>query len=139
MPEPERPSVNRAMAEAIPAISRLSVVEVSSAIERRFREQSLSASARSAMSRQLQADIPGFLVVELDPQLAEAASALLQRHSLRAADAIQLASALRIRDDVGPMSAVHFFAFDRALDQAATDEGFSLPPMVEPLPPSRRP
>ncbi|MBI2766821.1 MAG: hypothetical protein HYX53_13050 [Chloroflexi bacterium] len=54
------------------------------------------------------------------------ATELLQRHPLRAADALQLAAALAARANGAPLS--NFLALDRRLAEAAKAEGFALSP-----------
>jgi predicted nucleic acid-binding protein len=60
----------------------------------------------------LQSDLDAMLVVELTPEVVVRAQALLQRHSLRSGDAVQLASCLRIREQLHDMALV---AFDERL------------------------
>src|SRR5688500_16622682 len=84
--------VRRLLSSDVPATSRLSAVEIVSALVRRSREGALSEAERDRAMAALEADIAAILVVELTPEIATRAQALLQRHPLRAGDAIQLAS-----------------------------------------------
>ena len=69
----------------------------------------------------LEKDFAAILVVELTPQIAEQARALLLRHELRAGDAIQLASGLFLQEQLSER--VPFIAFDSRLGEAARLEG----------------
>jgi predicted nucleic acid-binding protein len=66
------------------------------------------------------------LVVEVTPALVATSVALLQRHALRAADAIQLAACCELRERL--KQAVRFVAFDRRLLAAARGEGLKTAP-----------
>ena len=113
--------VRRQLVSDVPATSRLSEVEVASALVRRSREGAFSIADRDRAIAALEADSASILVVELTPEITARARVLLQRHSLRAGDAIQLASCLYLRDQVG--KEVPFIAFDARLQQAARREG----------------
>ena len=80
------------------AIARITSVEVLSAIARRQRESSLPADdvtqARLAFRYDLDMQ---YQVGELDRELADLAGTLVSQHPLRAYDAVQLASALRLQ------------------------------------------
>ena len=69
---------------------------------------------------------PRFAAVGLTSEILESASRSLARHPLRAADAVQLASALAARD-ADPDQA-EFACFDEALAAAARAEGFRIVP-----------
>ena len=62
-------------------------------------------------------------VVEIAPPVTARARALLERYPLRAGDALQLASCLRLRDTTG--GAVAFAAFDDRLSRVARAEGLT--------------
>jgi uncharacterized protein len=119
--EAQSAEVRRILAECIPATSRLTEVEIVSAIARRCREGDISIAIRDAILAQLRDDMPAFYVVEVVPEVVSSASALLMRHPLRANDAIQLASCLVVQTRLaGP---VRFVAFDQRLVAAAQAEG----------------
>jgi len=78
-------------------IARIAWVEVLSALWRRQREGSLSPASVTKAIRAFRYDLDTQCqVIELDRALAEAAGQLIGKHPLRAYDAVQLASALRI-------------------------------------------
>lgn len=123
--EAQTPDVRRWMAEHRIVISRLTVVEVASAIQRRGHQGELAPAARDAAIRALLGDLPEWDVVELTDTVATRAMGLVARHRLRASDAIQLASALvahdRSMEDFG-----RFVAFDARLVAAAREERLPL-------------
>lgn len=105
------------------AISRLSLIEVPSALCRRAREGDLSAGDLMLALGDLARDAEQLLVVELDAPLTAAATALLQRHALRAGDAAQLGAAVMLRQLTG--MSVRFHGADQRLAAAAVAEGLS--------------
>ena len=106
-------------------VSRLSEVEVGSSINRRMREGALSAEQRDRVLAALIDDLATWQVVELTPEITSTALRLLRTHPLRAADAVQLASALFVDANLpGPLT--EFVAFDRRLIDAALREGLTV-------------
>lgn len=71
-----------------------------------------------------QADLAAYILVELTPELAADAQALLLRHALRSGDAVQLASSLYLQREIGER--ILFAAFDDRLNSAARAEGLTL-------------
>lgn len=102
------------------ATSRLSAVEVASAIVRRSRENKFSADDRVRALRALERDLDEMLIVELTPDVAHLAKSLLERHSLRSSDAIHLASCLTLSADLE--ADIPFVVFDTRLRAAAAAE-----------------
>jgi uncharacterized protein len=79
-------------------ISRITWVEVLSALARRQREGSLSATDVDLIIQQFSYDLNNqYQVVELDRTVTENAGQLVNQYPLRAYDAVQLASVLRIQ------------------------------------------
>jgi len=115
--------VRRLIAEGA-ATSRLSEVEIASALKRRARERALSPAERDRALVALRRDFPAFLAVELTPQITESAQELLSKYSLRSGDAIQLASCLFLQKQL--RARVPFVGFDERLVEAARNEGLSL-------------
>ncbi len=115
--------VRRWLASGTPATSRLTEVEVASALMRRWREGSFSTAARDRALAALAGDLDALTIVEVTPPVTARARSLLERHPLRAGDALQLASCLLLRDSArGPVA---FAAFDDHLSQAARAEGLT--------------
>lgn len=107
-------------------IVRIAWVEVLSALARRQREGNLPPEyvirAIQAFRYDLQAQ---YLVIEVDPSLVDLAGDLVDRHPLRAYDAIQLAAALRLHTAMGPTAPPTFLSADARLIQVARAEGMN--------------
>ncbi len=116
--------VRRLISRDVPAASRLSEVEVASALNRRAREGAFSVAERDRALAALQNDFPSILVVELTAEITARARALLQRHATRARDAIQLASCLNLQQQLGER--ITMIAFDERLIDAARLEGLKI-------------
>jgi hypothetical protein len=106
------------------ATSRLSAIEVASALARREREGAFTAAERDRGLKRLNADLAAWILVELTAELTTAAQGLLIRHSLRSGDAVQLASCLHLQRETGEQ--IPFGAFDDRLTTAARAEGLTL-------------
>jgi predicted nucleic acid-binding protein len=122
--ETESTTVRRLLRNGAAATSRLSEVEVASALARRCREGTLTLSERNRALAALQRDLASLYLVELMPEIAQASVALLARHPLRTGDAIQLASCRYLRLHVG--DEVELLAYDARLNEAARAEGVPL-------------
>lgn len=116
--------VRRLLGSGVAASSRLSEVEIASGIARRAREGSITARQRDRMLTALQRDVPALAIVEIVSDVTAQARALLLRHPLRAADAIQLASCLYLQRELA--ESVPFVAFDHRLLDAARAEGLNV-------------
>jgi len=107
-------------------IARITWVEVLSALARRKREGSLTSDDVAQAIRAFRYDMNmQYQVSELDPPLAEAAGELVTQHPLRAYDAVQLASALRVQSDLvrTEAPALTFLTADDRLVAVAHAEG----------------
>lgn len=111
-------------------VSRWSEVEIVSALARRCREGAFPLAERDRAVDTLRSDLLALHVVEVSPAVTRIAAELLRRHPLRAGDAVQLASAVHLRDLL--RAPVAFLAFDDRLTHAAAGEG--LAPPDDPLP-----
>jgi hypothetical protein len=116
--------VRRLLSSDLAATSRYSAVEIASALARRTREGAISPDDRERTMAALQTDLSAMLIVELTAEVVIRAQALLQRHSLLAGDAVQLASCLRLREELE--DDVSLVAFDERLVAAARKEGVAL-------------
>lgn len=101
-------------------------VECASAIARRERDGSLSAADAARIVDRLEALAAAWAEVVPTPQVRAMAQRLLRLHTLRAADALQLAAAV-IASEHEPRS-LDFVCLDDRLAAAAAREGFRLPP-----------
>jgi uncharacterized protein len=115
--------VGRWVRSGIPATSRITEVEVASALARRWREGAFDLAERDRALAALAHDLEVITVVEVVAAVTSRARALLVRHTLRAADALQLASCLVLRDGAGTVA---FAAFDDRLIAAAQAEGLQV-------------
>ena len=113
------------LAAGTAATSRLTEVEVASALMRRWREGSFGTAERDRALAALVTDLEALTVVEVAPPVTARARRLLEQHPLRAGDAVQLASCLLLRDATG--GPVTFAAFDSRLNEAAKAEGLTEP------------
>ena len=106
------------------AASRLSEIEVASALVRRAREGAFSAKERDRALASLERDFAALVIVELTPEIAAGARMLLLRHRLRAGDAVQLASCLYLQHEMS--QPLPFVVFDDRLAEAARHEGITV-------------
>lgn len=113
-------SVRRLLSSGIAATSRLTEVEVTSAIARRAREGRVSPKQRDRILTALQHDVRALALVELTPEIAADARTLLLRYPLRAGDAVQLASCLYLQRQLA--RPIPFVAYDHRLVTAARAE-----------------
>jgi predicted nucleic acid-binding protein len=118
--EPGSTKVQRLLAAEVPATSRLSAVEIASAVARRVREGSLPGDDRDRILAAADRDFTALLVVEVTAAVVMSAQRLLQRHTLRTGDAIQLASCLQLQEHIE--DEVTFVGFDDRLLAAARAE-----------------
>ena len=107
----------------------ISAVEVASAIERRQREKQLSEVDRVAARAALEELAAAWTEITALTPVRDRALRLVATHSLRAADAMQLAAALVAVSD-RPLNH-DFVCADGRLRQAASREGFRVLPDVE--------
>jgi predicted nucleic acid-binding protein len=113
--------VRRWLARDAPATSRLTEVEIASALARRCREGAVTLSERDRAAAALRRDLASMVVVELTADVAERARRLTISRALRTNDAIHLASCQTL--DRALDQDVTFVAFDDRLTAAARAEG----------------
>jgi hypothetical protein len=127
LPEPTSVDLVRILrSDARPTIWWSSPIECRSAIYRRHRHTRLSPSLLDRTLRRLDALMQGLDTVAPTDPVRDRAGRLLGSHALRAADALQLASALvwcaeKPQDET-------FVSLDERLRVAAGREGFQLLP-----------
>ena len=122
--EPGAVSVRRLLKADPAATSRLSEIEVASALVRRAREGAFSVEERDRALASLADDFATLIIVEFTPQITADARALLLRHRLRACDAVQLASCLYLQREMS--QPLPFVVFDDRLAEAARREGVTI-------------
>ena len=119
--EDDSEEVAAAVADAtMVATSLLAYPEVCAALERRRREKSVSPAALKAARQAFEADWPSWIAVGIDDDLARQSARLAERHGLRAADAIHLASFERILTAAEDDDARFLCADDRLSKAART-------------------
>jgi predicted nucleic acid-binding protein len=124
--EPGSERIDSLLRDGIAAAARLSEVEVASALSRRCREGAFPPAERDRVLAALGRDFATLFLVELGPEVVTRAAALLTRHALRAADGIQLASCMELRDRL--QTPCLFVCCDDRLLAAARWEGLATAP-----------
>jgi predicted nucleic acid-binding protein len=108
-------------------VSRLTKVEVCSALVRRVDGSNVPAAILAAALAAFEDDLRlSFDIVELDEPIMDKAVILAQKHALRAADSIQLACALLSRPEPRAGSKFYLVSADDELNTAALAEGLSV-------------
>jgi len=121
--EEDSEEVGAAVADAaMVSTSALAYPEACAAFERRRRDRSVSPAALKAARQAFEADWPSWIAVGIDADLVGRSARFAEKHGLRAADAIHLASFERIlaaseNDDV------RFLCADDRLVKAARNLG----------------
>ncbi len=109
------------------SISALAEVEVISALTRRFKEGDLTQLEVDQACDELSQDCATYFVVDVTGQILEAAVSNARNYSLRAYDAVQLASAIAVRTALlvaqGNVLDFTLVSADNALNDAAGLEG----------------
>ena len=119
-----RTALVEAVSEAeIVATSMVAYVEARAAFTRRHRERVLAPADYRRSVRALDGDWSRYLRFEVSEALVRAAGRLAERYRLRAYDAVHLASALVMRDQLGE---VVFACWDSGLNATARRAGLAL-------------
>lgn len=121
-------SVTKALAgaDAI-ATSLLAYPETRATLARAHRDKRLGLSDFRQTLAQFQQDWASYMVLDTHHTLMLHAGELAERHALRGADAIHLASAIQLMHDIQSSSTpMTFLAFDVPLTRAAAREHFPL-------------
>ena len=107
---------------AVVATSWLAYPEVCAAFERRRRDRSVSPAALKAVRQAFEADWTSWIAVGIDTDLVRHSARLAEKHGLRAADAVHLASFERILATAEDED-VRFLCADDRLGKAARSLG----------------
>jgi len=119
-----RAAVLAAIREAeIVGTAMIAYVEARAAFARRRREGALARSGYLRCIRDLDQDWPRYLRFELNEPLLFMAARMTERYRLRAYDAVNLVSALSMRDR---LAEVVFACWDEELNSAARRTGLAL-------------
>lgn len=119
-------------------VSAIVRAEIVSALARRRREGRLSARGVTNLRSIAEHQMSRFIVIEVNDVVLQRACDLLERHPLRAYDAIQLSSALESsgRLSVRSLAPLTFVSADQRLLAAANAEGLAIEdPIYTPEPP----
>jgi predicted nucleic acid-binding protein len=112
------------------SISALAEVEVISALTRRFNEGDLTRPELDQACDELSQDCAVYFMVDVTAQILEAAVGNARNHSLRAYDAVQLASAIAVRTALlgtrGNVPDFTLVSADYSLNDAARLEGLQV-------------
>jgi len=104
------------------ATSWLAYPEACAAFERRRRDRSVSPAALKAARQAFEADWTSWIAVGIDTDLVRHSARLAEKHGLRAADAVHLASFERILASAEDDD-VRFMCADARLSKAARSLG----------------
>jgi len=106
--------------------SLISYVEVRRALARarQVRPRRLTAAQYARALAEFHRDWPRYLRVAVNERLAHSAAALADKHLIKSLDALQLASAVTLRDRVA--DSLLFSSWDDQLNSAAAAEGLAL-------------
>ena len=107
------------------AMSPLTQVEVLSALQRRFRNGEITPDAFRIAVTEIQLISARWIRIPVDEHVIHLASPVIDRHALRSLDALPLASALALRDEIEQGDALLFIASDHRLLEAARVENLA--------------
>jgi predicted nucleic acid-binding protein len=110
-------------------MARLSAVEVISALTRRERAGTCAPAEADAARAQFRRELSSqYRAVDLGLLLIDVAMAIAERHGLRGYDAVQLAAALSLRDELAGLNGVKLVlvSADGELNAAAEAEGLDV-------------
>jgi uncharacterized protein len=102
--------------------SILSYPEVLSAFNRACQEGRYKKTDMEKTREEFQREWNNFRLIKVNEKLIDSTMELIFKHNLRGYDAVQLASALIIKNE-GEISDLFFSCFDRNLNRAAMREG----------------
>lgn len=120
IPEAGSEPVNRQLRRGGVATSRTTYAEVAASVARMCRDRRLSTTERDEIFARLDPDFAELTIVESRVAVMRRVPGLVSRRAVRGFDAVQLCSALTLRDRGNPVT---FWAADRALVEAAEAEG----------------
>jgi uncharacterized protein len=122
-------SIFRPLANNRIHVAEIALVEIVSALSRRYRGRSISAKQyRKAINRFRRTFHNKFFSTAIDIKLIEQASFLAEKYFLRGFDAVQLACAVQLHQlrQKANLPPLVFVSADSALNQAARSEGLTI-------------
>lgn len=124
-PEPESAAVQQLVDNAeIAAISLVAYAEARAAFARKRRERALDRKNYRRIIQELDHDWDNYFTVDVTEALVKRAGLLAEKHGLRGYDAIQLSSAILIREE--SRQTASFCCFDDRLLRAGRREGLKI-------------
>jgi predicted nucleic acid-binding protein len=117
--EPGSSTMRTALRRGTIVVARITYAELFAAIARAAREGSITEAHRAIAFARIEEDFRALSVVELRAAILQRVPALVVRHPLRAYDAVQLATALAVKET----GALQLWTSDHALASAARQEG----------------
>jgi predicted nucleic acid-binding protein len=119
------------------SFSLLGEVEVRSALQRRIRNHEMSPDQLRAALGKLHLVSTAWLRTPIEERVVELATGVITRYALRSLDALQLASTLALREQLGAGESILLIACDKRLLAAATAEGLTIwDPETSSIPPA---
>lgn len=106
--------------------SLLAYPEVLSAINRAWRAGRCLKSEMEIVRGEFLRIWPDFIWIRVDEKLMYQSGQLIFSHGLKGFDAIHLASAILLKEEIGESLEILFSCFDKNLNLAAQKEGFSI-------------
>lgn len=115
--------IRQAVAEAeFVATSAIAYVEARAAFARRRREKKFTSTDYRRLIQDLDLDWVRYILVEVSMSLIQSAATLTERYPLRANDAVHLASARMLEQNLAGEGLL-FASWDKDLERAAAREG----------------
>ena len=122
VPEPESSEVEALIGRSqVTAISIVAFAEARAALARKRRERAIGPKDYGQIVQEFDDDWDHYFIVDVTEPLVKRAAQLAEKHGLRGYDAIQLSSAILLREQSG--EAVSFCCFDDRLLRASRREG----------------
>jgi len=103
------------------ATSRIAYVEARAGFSRKLREGELKKREHRQVVEDFERDWVNYFIMEISEEVARLSGSLTEGHPLKGFDALHLASALILQDQI--RSSVYFLCFDKRLKRAAQAEG----------------
>lgn len=125
VPEPESESIQQLVDSAeIAAVCLVTYVEACAAFARKRRERAVALKDYRNIVQEFCQDWDNYFIIDIAEALVKRAGQLAEKHGLKGYDAIQLSSALMLRDQTH--QAVSFCCFDGRLLRAGRGEGLKI-------------
>ena len=124
--EPESEAVKGLVARSdAVSTSLVAYAEARAAFARKYWERAFTKSQFKKVKDSLNKDWSHLLIITVSKEIALSAGDLAEKHNLRGFDAIHLASAITIKQEL--QSSVVFSCADEKLQKASMQEGFDQP------------